>query len=245
MRYLLLMTAFFWIPLSVAEPASPASLQPVFELAGINLLCQQTEPLLKRGLSAAQQARLGQHFSAATLCQDLAQRVASQLDEQQVQQAQAMLEDERALRFMTLERAVGEEAPDALSAYRKQLAERPPRGERLALVQQLDQASHTTDLAYLLRYEVGKTQALLVLKGRGQSLSEAELSRQTASQGQALRLSSAEGVASFMLYAYRHVPSAELEAYRQMYQQEPLASVLRLSVAALESTFAARRAQLK
>lgn len=243
MRPLLLFLLLLPGTLLAAQP-TPAQVQAVFELAGIGLLCEQTEPLLLRGLPKASAVRLGRTFQAGALCADLAQRVAGKLDTRQLSEARALLESELARRFTAAERAVGEDGLDGLSAYRQQLASRPVRGARLELVRQLDAAAHTTELAYLLRYEVGKTQAWLVLGDRGEWLEETELARRTAAQAQGLRSSSAEGVESFMLYAYRHIPGEILAEYVQLHRQGPLKSLLEASAAALPATFAARRADL-
>ncbi|MGH8353500.1 MAG: hypothetical protein ACRERY_08200 [Pseudomonas sp.] len=242
MRALLLLPLLF-AAVARAEPAAPEALTAAFELAGIRLLCEQSAPLLQRGLPAEQQARLSRAFAADALCLDLAKRVAPELDAAQLQRVEALLDSPLARRFTAAERAVG--ASDGLASYRAQLAERPPRAERLALVRRLDRAAHTTALSALLRYEVGKTQALLALRARGATLDEQALSRQTAAQAEALRLSSAQAVESFMLYAYRQLPSEQLAEYAALYEQAPVSTLLEASVQALPQVFAARRAALK
>ncbi|MCY1555181.1 hypothetical protein D9M68_918150 [compost metagenome] len=92
---------------------------------------------------------------------------------------------------------------------------------------------------------MGKTQALLALKARGETLDEQALSRQTATQAEALRTSSAKAVESFMLYAYRQMPSEQLAEYAALYEQAPVALLLESSVQVLPELFAARRAALK
>ncbi|HLA30052.1 MAG TPA: hypothetical protein VJ047_03370, partial [Pseudomonas sp.] len=96
-----------------------------------------------------------------------------------------------------------------------------------------------------LRYEAGKTQALLALKTRGESLDELALSRQTKTQKEALRVSSAEAVESFMLYAYRQMPSEQLAEYAALYEQAEVALLFERSVKIFPTLFAARRAQLR
>lgn len=228
-----------------AAPPKAEAFAPLFELAGIRLLCEQSAPLLRRGLSEQQQAPLGEAFAADALCLDLARRLAGQFDLAQLEQARRLLESPLAQRFTAAEHAVGEGDAAALADYRKQLAARPPRQERLALVRRLDSAARTTALAALLRYEVGKTQALLALKARGETLDEQALSRQTAAQGEALRVSSAEAVESFMLYAYRQIPSEQLAEYAALYEQPALARLLESSVQALPQLFGERRALLR
>jgi len=218
---------------------------PLFELAGIRLLCEQSAPLVQRGLTETQQAQLAKVFAADELCLDLAKRLTEKLDQAQLQQAQSLLESPLAQDFTVVERSVGESGAENLAAYRKQLAERPPREERLALVRRLDAAAHTTSLATLLRYEAGKTQAFLALQDRGESIDEKALSTQTKAQEDALRASSAEAVASFMLYAYRQMPSEKLAEYAALYEQPAVAQLLDSSVQVLPDLFAARRAQLK
>lgn len=243
MRALTLFSLLFAASLARAEPASPEAFHAAFELAGIRLLCEQSAPLLQRGLPAEQQAQLSQAFAADALCLDLARRIAPQLDAAQLQLVEAALDSPLARRFTAAERAVGESA--GLADYRAQLARQPPRRERLALVRRLDRAAHTTALSALLRYEVGKTQALLALRARGETLDEQALSAQTAAQAQALRASSAQAVESFMLYAYRQLPSAQLAEYAALYEQAPVSTLLEASVQALPEVFAARRATLK
>jgi hypothetical protein len=92
---------------------------------------------------------------------------------------------------------------------------------------------------------VGKTQALLALMARGESLDEQALSRQTANQAAALHTSSAEAVASFMLYAYRQMPSAQLAEYAALYEQPMLKLLLERCVQVLPQLFAERREMLR
>jgi hypothetical protein len=231
--------------LAHAEPGKVADFAPVFELAGIRLLCEQSAPLLARGLSEQRQAQLGDAFAADALCQDLARQLADTFDQAVLQQIQGVLDSPVARRFGEAERAVGEDGGAALASYRVQLAQRPPRKERLALVRRLDSAAHTTTLASLLRYEVGKTQALLALMARGETLDEQALSRQTASQATALRASSVEAVESFMLYAYRQIPSAQLAEYAALYEQPMVRLLLESSAQVLPRLFAERRAALR
>jgi hypothetical protein len=227
-----------------AEPASPHALLPLFELAGIHLLCEQSAPLLQRGQEPAEQQRLGQLFAGPALCLELAKRVSAQLDAAQLVQARERLDSPLAQRFTAAERAVGEQ-PQGLVEYRQRLAAQPPRGVRLELVKRLDAAAHTTVLASLLRYEVGKTQALLALRARGENLDEAELQAQTQAQAEAIRQSSAQAVESFMLYAYRQMPSEQLAEYAALYEHASVSQLLAASVAAVPQLFGERREQLR
>lgn len=227
-----------------AEPAAPEELLPLFELAGIHLLCDQSAPLLLRGQAPGLQAQLGELFSSESLCSDFATRVGSKLDKAQLEQAREHLESPLAQRFTTAERAVGEQ-PEALAEYRQRLIEQPPRGLRLELVQRLDAAAHTTALASLLRYEVGKTQALLALKARGENLDEGELQAQTQTQADAIRESSAQAVASFMLYAYRQVPSEQLAEYAALYEHPSVNQLLAVSLEVVPKVFGERRERIR
>lgn len=244
MRILALSLVLF-SSLSLAQPVTPKALDRVFELAGVRLLCEQTDPLLRRGLPAATAKKLGAQFSSDVLCTALAAKVAAKLTEAQLAEAEELLEGALAARFSAAELAVGAAEEGALEEYRKQLAERPPRGARLELVQRLDKAAHTTDLAHLLRYEIGKTQAWLVLRGRGEKLSETQLSERTEAEGKALRTSSQQGVESFMLFAYRQIPSDQLQAYAELYENASVALLLNSTVAAIPQVFAERRAAFK
>lgn len=230
--------------LAHAAPPKADDFAPVFQLAGIRLLCEQTAPLLRRGLSGEQRAEMDKVFAADALCLDLAGRLAGTLDQAQLEKARALLDSPLARRFSAAERAVGEQA-SALAEYRQRLSERPPLSQRLALVRRLDAAAHTSDLAALLRYEVGKTQALLALRARGETLDERALAEQTQAQAEALRVSSAQAVESFMLYAYRRMPSTELAEYAALYRQPEVARLLEGSLRALPKLFAARRGKLK
>jgi hypothetical protein len=231
--------------LAHAAPPRADAFAPLFELAGIRLLCEQSAPLVQRGLGKQQQAQLARLFAADALCLDLAKRMAASFDQKSLIEAKRVLESPLAQGFTAAERAVGEGGAEDLAAYRQQLAERPPREERLQLVKRLDAAAHTTALATLLRYEVGKTQALLTLKARGESIDEQALSSQTQAQEQALRASSATAVESFMLFAYRRMPSAQLADYAALYEEETVALLLERSLEIFPELFAARRAQLR
>ncbi len=246
MRALLLpLSLLCVVDLARSAPAAPESFAPVFELAGVSLLCEQAEPLVLRGLTPAQQRPVGQTFAAAALCDDLARQLANDFDAAALKQVKDTLDSALAQRFTAAERAVGEDGGEALAQYRAQLAERPARQVRLELVRRLDKAAHTTALAALLRYEVGKTQALLALKARGERLDEQALSTQTAQQAAVLQQSSASAVESFMLYAYRQMPSEDLAAYAALYESPAVARLLTRSTEALPGLFAERRKAIR
>jgi hypothetical protein len=230
-----------------ATAADNAQAYKLFELAGINVLCEQSAPLAQKGLSPALQAQVAKAFAAQGLCDDLVQRLSSKLSAQQFSEALALLQTPLAQSFTAAERAVGEseDGSQGLAAYRQQLKERPPRADRLQLVQRLDAASHTTDLATLLRYEAGKTQAWLSLQERGESIDEQALSAQTSRQAAELRSSSAQAVESFMLYAYRQMPSAQLTEYAELYEQPAVTLLMSSSLEVMPQLFAERRAKLK
>lgn len=229
--------------LSGLASAADAVPERVFELIGIDLLCAQTAPLLQRGMSAEQQATLGQAFAPGPLCAELADKVVARVGRGQLESALQLLDSPLAQHFTAAERAVGQDG--GLAAYRQQLQERPPLGPRVELVRRLDKAAYTSEMAALLRYEVGKTQALLALRARGGNLDEQALAEQTANQLASLRASSATGVEAFMFYAYRQTPSDQLGEYAALYEQAPLHDVLEACMAALPEAFAARRATLK
>ncbi|MGY4532111.1 hypothetical protein ACVW0Y_001235 [Pseudomonas sp. TE3786] len=246
MRVPLLFSLILSTTLAQAEPIKPAAFEHVFDLAGIRLLCEQSGPLIERGLPDKQQKQVAKAFAADAICADLAKRLVSKVTDKQLEQASLVLDSPLAQRFTVAERAVGEgDGGQGLASYREQLNSKPPRAERVALVQRLDKAAHTTELATLLRYEVGKTQALLALRAKGQSINEATLSTQTAKQVEPLRTSSAQAVQSFMLYAYRQMPSGELADYAAVYEQEAVSQLLSAAVKELPAVFAARRMALK
>lgn len=244
MRSLLLPCLLLSTCLARAEPASAPAMVRVFELAGIQLLCEQASPMLLHGQDAAQHALLQNLFDPQTLCLQLAERLATRFDDAQLEQAQVLLGGELAQRFSQAERQVGEQ-PEALAAYRERLQQHPVRGARLALIQRLDQAAHTTELASLLRYEVGKTQALLALLARGEDLDEQTLQERTQTQVEAIRQSSAQAVESFMLFAYRQMPSDQLAAYAALYEQPGVQSLLAASLQTMPELFGERRESLR
>ena len=112
-------------------------------------------------------------------------------------------------------------------------------------MRQLDRQAHTSELATLLRYEAGKTQAWLSVLKRGQKIDEKTLTTQTAKQRESLQQSSQKGVEAFMLYAYRGMPSPELGEYVALYQQPAVKKLLDATLKALPEVFAAQRQQLK
>ena len=244
MRLYLLPCLLLSTALARAEPVAPSALPPLFELAGIQLLCEQTVPMLQQGQEQKQQALLGELFEGQLFCQQLAERVAPQLDHAQVAEIQRLLQGELAQRFTAAERSVGEQ-PEALAEYRERLQQQPVRGARLELVQRLDQAAHTTDLASLLRYEVGKTQALLALRARGDTLDEQPLQEQTQTQAEAIRRSSEQAVESFMLYAYRQMPSDQLAEYASLYEQPSVRLLFSASLEVVPQLFAERRERIR
>ncbi|GIZ13716.1 hypothetical protein [Pseudomonas sp. NCCP-436] len=244
MRFALLpLLSLLMVPVR-AEPVPPQALLPLFELAGVYLLCEQSLPLLQRGLETVEQQQLAPLFVPEELCLDLARRVSGSVDSAAVEQVHSLLDSPLARRFTAAERAVGED-PRGLSEYRQRLSQQPPRGVRLELVRRLDAAALTTELASLLRYEVGKTQALLVLLAQGEDLDEAELQTRTQEQARALRESSAQGVESFMLYAYRQMPSDQLTEYAALYEHPSVSQLLGASLEAVPLLFGERRERLR
>lgn len=242
---LLLLPLLLWAATSArAEAVAPQALLPLFELAGIHLLCEQGAPLLQRGQEPVEREHLGRLFAGPALCLDLAKRISAQFDAAQLAQVRERLDSPLARRFTAAERAVGEQ-PQGLAEYRRRLAEQPPRGMRLQLVRRLDAAAHTTTLASLLRYEVGKTQALLALRARGENLDEAELQAQTQRQAESIRQSSAQAVESFMLYAYRQMPSEALAEYAALYEHPSVSRLLAASLEAVPQLFGERRERLR
>lgn len=227
-----------------AAAPEPAAFAAVFELSGVRLLCDQALPLLQRGLSEQQQAQVNQRFSADGLCDDLAKRLATRIDPAQLEQARLLLDSPLAHHFTDAERAVAENGATELAEYRAQLAERPARQSRVDLVHRLDVAANTTNMATLLRYESGKTQALIAVKARGERLDEQSLSDKTAEQERALRESSKQAVESFMLFAYRRIPSEQIAEYAALYEQPAVKQLLENTLQVVPELFAERRAQL-
>ncbi|WP_277052540.1 hypothetical protein [Zestomonas thermotolerans] len=244
MRVLSPLLALLLLPLFVcAEPARPGDLPRAFQLAGLRLLCEQSAPLIQHGLD--QRQKVAQAFAADALCDELARQVAGQLEVAEVHEVERLLDSPLAQRFTAAERAVGEAGgTEGLAAYREKLKSAPPRADRLALVQRLDQAAQTSALAARLRQEVDKTRLLLALRARGQPASERRLEELSARQLEALRSSSRAAVESFMFFAYRRIPSAELSEYAALYEQAPVRKLLEASVEALPGVFAARREAL-
>ncbi|WP_010489166.1 hypothetical protein [Pseudomonas sp. S9] len=244
MRILLTLLCLAVTPLTQAAPANVEDLAAVFELSGVRLLCDQTLPLMERGLDARQKAQVDKLFGADKLCDDLANKLSTQIDSEQLEQARQLLGSPLAKLFTQAERAVAVDGAEQLADYRKKLAERAPRSSRLDLVKRLDSAARTTQMATLLRYESGKTQALIALKGRGESLDEQGLSAKTAEHRQVLHDSSQQAVESYMLFAYRRIPSDQLEQYAALYEQPAVKQLLDSAMQALPELFAQRRAQL-
>ncbi|OEC61568.1 hypothetical protein [Pseudomonas sp. ENNP23] len=243
MRVLIALPLLLASAVAFAAPASPwpATLDRAFELVGVRLLCEQSGTLLQRGAPESYQQQLASAFAAEAVCADLAAAVAPRLEAAQLAEVEQALDSELARRFTAAER----EVDDGLVDYRKQLADKPPRADRVELVHRLDRAARTTDLAALLRYEVGKTLALLSLHQRGERISEAALAQQTAQQADGIRASSAQAVQSFMLYAYRQMPSEQVRAYAELYERPAVKRLLDASLEALPGVFAKRRALLK
>lgn len=240
MRALLALPLLLGSLTAFAAP-KPDDLAKAFELAGVRLLCEQSGPLLQRGAPERYLKQLNKAFEADAMCRDLAAAVAPKVSAEQLAEVEAALDSPLAQRFTAAERDVGE----GLASYRTQLASKPPRADRLELVRRLDRAARTTDLAALLRYEVGKTLAMLTLRQRGEKIGEKALAEQTAKQADGIRASSEQAVESFMLYAYRQMPSDDVRAYAELYERPAVKQLLELSLEALPGVFAKRRGLLK
>ena len=241
---LVLLSCLLLPSLAQAESVTAETTLPLLEHVGVKLLCEQSSPLLLRGQPDVLQSKLAVLFDSQTMCQELAEQVATALTVEQTQQAQELLQGEITQQFSAAERAVGEQ-PEKLGAYRERLREQAPRGERVGLIKRLDDAAHTTELASMLRYELGKTQALIALLRQGQNLDEAELTARTQTQHDAIRQSSADAVSTFMLFAYRQIPSEQLEAYVNVYEAPSIKQLLKSGVDTIPLLFADRRDQLR
>lgn len=99
---LLLSALLFSTTLAHAASPKAEAFAPLFELAGIRLLCEQSAPLVQRGLSDKQQAQLAKVFAADGLCLDLAKRLAGKLDQAQLEQAKNLLESPLAQQCCSL-----------------------------------------------------------------------------------------------------------------------------------------------
>ncbi|MCJ8168187.1 hypothetical protein [Atopomonas sediminilitoris] len=222
-----------------------------FELAGVNLLCQQAAPLMVRGLpqnlSEQYQSVLQANFAADELCASLERDVALTLSDEDLAKVNVLLDNPIALIMTEQERLAtgpGPEGSLGLATYGAKVAKEPPRGPRVELVKRLDRAAQTSALTSRLRYEVGKTQALLNVLSQEAVLSEDELSRQTAEHGRKLDELSREQVTVFLLYAYRKIPSETLQAYVELYEQPPVKALMLTVRESLSHVFAERRARL-
>lgn len=243
MRLLMAVPLLLGITLGQAQAASQEHYAQAFSLSGISLLCERALPLIQ--LAQPQHLELEQLFAAQPMCAELAQMLGDEFDDAQLERIVLALSSPLALQFTQAESAVGGSGGEALEVYSQQLQAKPPRAIRVELVQRLDKAARTTDMATLLRYEAVKTQALLALKTRGQTLTEAELAAQTAAQLPVLRESSNAAVASFMLFAYRQQPSARIAEYAALYEQPELSRLLQRSIDLMPQLFAERRAKLQ
>ncbi|WP_374287175.1 hypothetical protein [Pseudomonas fluvialis] len=236
-----LISLFALLLCSLASQAA-TPLQDSLELIGIQQLCLQTGALAQQGMPAEQQARLAKAFDGERLCHDLQQRLAKRLSREQQEQAQVLLGGELARFFSEAERSAASDPQ--LAAYRQRLAEQPPLGARIELIQQLDATAHTSALASLLRYEIGKSQAWLTVHSRGESIDEQQLASATVEQQQRLQQASQQAVQGFMLYAYRRMPSEQLQSYLDLYRQPPLQALLQASQEELLQLFRERRSEL-
>lgn len=227
-----------------AQELDSQLMQSVLQLSGVGLLCEQAQPLLEQGLPEAARESLGKAFSAQVFCQRLGDKLQMRLSSAQLRQAQRELQASWVQRFTVLEQQVGQES-EGLKSYRAQVAERPVRGERVELLKQLDKAAQTSELAYVMRYEIGKTQLQLALQQQSKLADEQQLIEHTQDLQAKLRQASEQGVQSFMLYAYRRVPSSELQPYVQLHQAGATGVVLKAVVDTLPGLFAEQRADLR
>ena len=195
-----------------ASESPQPNVQQALQLVGIGLMCEQAAPLLAQDLKSTHLPALSKSFAAEPLCAQIADQVQADLPAETITQAAVLLNSPMAQHFTQLERAVGAETNGGFAAYRQKLAEKPPIGSRLELVHRLDVAAHASQLAVLLRYEVGKTQAWVSILDAGQKPDEKTLSEQTQAQAKQLNEGITKVVEVYMLYAYRQTPSDQLLA---------------------------------
>lgn len=180
------------------------------------------------------------HF-AEPICQALDARLRQKIPAARAQQALQLYQHPALVRLSAAEDKV---EPQALEAYRRKLKQRPARAERLALIRSLNQASLSAQLSYQVRVQVGQTQLYWLLLTQGQSLSGQALEELTQAQRQALKQASDEGVESFLLYALRHISSAQLLEALGVYQKPELNELLQAADRVLVEFFTAKRAEL-
>ena len=82
------------------------------------------------------------------------------------------------------------------------------------------------------------------MHSRGESIDEQQLASATVEQQQRLQQASQQAVQGFMLYAYRRMPSVQLQSYLDLYRQPPLQALLQASQEELLQLFRERRSEL-
>ncbi|RRJ82518.1 hypothetical protein [Aestuariirhabdus litorea] len=227
------------------------------QLSGMELFLQQAPVMLGR-LLQAQQTRTDEEKALLKKASDRLQQQL-QLDPLRTQLVNALMQGDRPdyLQQMNsalsspLANAMNEKEKQAGSAdgrqrlneYREKVKLNPPRGVRVELVQRLDKASRTSDISVLLRTELMRSiqQAADLLTQRPAGSREEEGARDQQLHEQ-LEARTRQQVESFFLYAYRQVPTRQLEQYVQLYEAEPTQWFVEQCIAAIKAFFKTQRA---
>ena len=115
------------------------------------------------------------------------------------------------------------------------LALHAPDPDRVELLKQLDQVSHSTEIAIVIQIEIAKTlvQSVSVFDANRRPLSAAQMNDLVLALKDQLSITVRNHILIWSLYAYRSLTDKELKTYIKMYRRDEMQWFIRMSSAAL------------
>ncbi|MCL6414315.1 hypothetical protein MIB92_01510 [Aestuariirhabdus sp. Z084] len=253
--YLLLACLLFSLS-SWAETVTPDLANRSLELSGMELFLKQV-PVMMDHLLRAQNAtttaeqellgkaseRLKQQINYESLNKQLVEHLLASGRSDYLQQMNSALNSPLAKAMNEKEKQVSSaDGRQRLAEYREKVKLNPPRGVRVELLRRLDAASRTSEISVLLREELNTSivHASKVLTGVSTGAEDSAVNLNTPAQKKMLA-TSGQQVHSFFLYAYRQVPTPQLEKYVQLYEADATRWFVDQCVTAVKDFFSKQR----
>lgn len=240
---------------AVAVDASEkqAELRVLLDHSGLTQVIEQVPLFIQSGMSDSLQGHesgissddvaaisriLQQSFASDLILRDTLRHMEVHYDQRRVAGVRKHLTSPLGEKMTRLE--ISSSAPAALDAmleYAKKLQDSPPDDARVAVMTELDQASHTTELTVAMQLEIFRTVvrvmgAYAAEQGDAQFIEDMLEQTIEAMSGKIWEEAQAMTLISF-LYTYREASDAELRTYIDMHQDTDMQWYLALSSSAL------------
>lgn len=211
---------------------------PLFIQAGMTDSLRQQHPEMSRDDLAAIQDLLSRSFAADVILQDTVAHMETHYDPQRATKVLDHLRSPLARKMTSLERASGTpDAYQAMMAYAAQLEVSPPPEDRVAVLSELDRASHATELTVTMQLEIFKSVVRVVnayaAEQGGEFLGGDELDTAIEKMRDGVWEEAQGTTLLSFLFTYQGVSDAELRNYIRLHNDPDMQWYLALSASAL------------